>query len=134
MRLAYRYRLFTNANQERELAAALETHRRLYNVCFDYKELAYQCFGASLNHGDFSRWFKGQRGTNPYFARLNFSSAQATMRRLDKSFANFFRRVAEAAFQGTRLVRQHRVSRLAETKLTRFGCSCIFIVDTWRWR
>jgi len=99
MRLAYRYRLFTNANQERELAAALETHRRLYNVCLDYKKLAYQCFGASLNYCDFSRWFKGQRRTNPYFARLNFSAAQATMRRLDKSFANFFRRVAAGAAQ-----------------------------------
>src|SRR5579864_7340320 len=97
MRRAFRYRLFTNANQERELAAALESHRRLYNVCLDYKELAYQCFGASLNYCDFSRWFKGQRQTNPYFARLNFSSAQATMRRLDKSFANFFRRVKDGA-------------------------------------
>ena len=97
MKRAFKFRLFTNANQERELAAALESHRRLYNVCLDYKELAYQCFGASLNYCDFSRWFKGQRTTNPYFARLNFSSAQATMRRLDKSFANFFRRVKEGA-------------------------------------
>jgi short subunit dehydrogenase len=30
---------------------------------------------------------------NPWFAKLNFSSAQATMRRLDKAFAAFFRRL-----------------------------------------
>jgi putative transposase len=94
---AFKYRLFTNANQERELAVMLESHRRLYNVCLDYKELAYQTCGASLNYCDFSRWFKWQRQTNPYFARLNFSSAQATMRRVDQSFANFFRRVKEGA-------------------------------------
>jgi len=97
MRRAFRYRLFTNANQERELVLALETHRRLYNVCLEYKQLAYQTCGASINYCDCSRWFKWQRKTNEYFARLNFSSAQATMRRLDKSFANFFRRVKEGA-------------------------------------
>ncbi len=92
MRKAFKYRLWTDANQERELATALESHRRLYNVCLDYRELAYQCFGASVTYCDCSRWFKHQRDTNPFFARLNFSSAQATVRRLDKAFVAFFRR------------------------------------------
>jgi putative transposase len=99
MRRAFKYRLFTNATQERELAAALETHRRLYNVCLEWKQHAWQCVGASLNYCDFSRWFKVQRSANAYFARLNFSSAQATMRRCDKSFVNFFRRVQQGAAQ-----------------------------------
>ena len=93
MRKAFKYRLFTHANQERELDIALETHRRLYNTYLDYRELAYSIYGATITYIDCSRWFKGQRATNPYFARINFSSAQATMRRLDKSFANFFRRL-----------------------------------------
>lgn len=93
MRRAYRFRLWINANQERELEIALETHRRLYNACLDYRQLAYECFGATVNYADCSRWYKGQRATNPYFARLNFSSAQATMRKLDRAFAAFFRRV-----------------------------------------
>jgi putative transposase len=93
VRKAFKFRLFTNAAQERELDIALETHRRLYNTYLDYRELAYSMYGASLSYVDCSRWFKGQRQSNPYFARINFSSAQATMRRLDKSFAAFFRRV-----------------------------------------
>ncbi len=48
---------------------------------------------SALFYGDQSAWFKTERATNPYFARLNFSSAQATMRRLDKAFRAFFRRV-----------------------------------------
>src|SRR5262249_51321564 len=71
---------------------ALETHRRLYNTYLDYRELAYSMYGVSLSHVDCSRWFKRQRDTNPYFARINFSSAQATMRRLDKAFSAFLRR------------------------------------------
>lgn len=97
MRRAFKYRLFTNANQERELGIALESHRRLYNVCLDYRELAYQCHGASISYNDCSRWFTSQRKTNPHFARINFASAQATMRRLDKAFSSFFRRVKKGA-------------------------------------
>jgi putative transposase len=93
VRKAFKFRLFTHANQERELDIALETHRRLYNTYLDYRELAYSQYGVTLSYVDCSRWFKHQRETNPYFARLNFSSAQATMRRLDKAFRAFFRRV-----------------------------------------
>jgi putative transposase len=94
---AFKYRLWTNSAQERELATMLESHRRLYNACLDLRTLAYEFYGASVDYCDCSRWFKHQRLTNPYFARLNFSSAQATMRRLDKSYAHFFRRVKEGA-------------------------------------
>ena len=93
MRKAFKYRLFTDASQERELDIALETHRRLYNAYLDYRELAYSMYGVTLTYIDCSRWFKHQRGRNPFFAGINFSSAQATMRRLDKAFAAFFRRV-----------------------------------------
>jgi putative transposase len=120
MRRAYRYRLFTNANQERELAAMLESHRRLYNQCLDYRQLAYETLGASINYVDCSRWFKHQRAANPYYARLNFSSAQATMRRLDKSFANFFRRVANGekpATQGFRAATDSTVSSFHRTAM-----------------
>jgi putative transposase len=93
MRRAYAFRLFTDPRQERELDIALETHRRLYNTYLDYRELAYSLYRASLSYVDCSRWFKQRRRTEPYFARINFSSAQATMRRLDRTFAAFFRRV-----------------------------------------
>ncbi len=93
MRKAFKFRLFTNANQERELDIALETHRRLYNAYLDLRELAYSMYGVTLSYVDCSRWFRGQRATNPFFARINFSSAQATMRRLDRAFAAFYRRV-----------------------------------------
>ena len=55
--------------------------------------MAYQTLKVTVNYSDCSRWFKSQRVANPYFARLNFSSAQTTMRRLDKAFSRFFSRV-----------------------------------------
>ena len=94
---AFKYRMFTNTNQERELSIALETHRRLYNECLSIRIMAYQCYGATFTYFDSSNWFTRQRKINPYFSRLNFSSARGTMRRLDQSYANFFRRCKEGA-------------------------------------
>ncbi|MCI0701114.1 MAG: transposase, partial [Planctomycetia bacterium] len=93
MRRAYKYRLFSNANQSRKLGAMLETHRRLYNACLEQRKTAYETTKKSVKYSEQSAWFKSQRVANLYFARINFSSAQATMRRLDKAFAAFFRRL-----------------------------------------
>jgi putative transposase len=90
---AYKFRLEPNANQERELGIKLETHRRLYNSCLEQRKIAFETEKKSIKYTDQSTWFKNERASNPYLARLNFSSAQATMRRLDKSFQAFFRRV-----------------------------------------
>src|SRR5690348_15204251 len=95
MRRAYRYRLWTNANQERELSIMLESHRRLYNACLQQRKTAYEGEHRSVKYTEQSAWFKSERTVNPFFANLNFSSAQATLLRLDKAFANFFRRVRE---------------------------------------
>ena len=93
MRRAFKYRLFTNANQERELSIALETHRRLYNECLAQRIEAYKLAGKIVKFAEQSAWFKLARKTNEHYGRINFSSAQATMRRLEKSYENFFRRV-----------------------------------------
>ena len=90
---AYKFRLWTNANQERELEIMLETHRRLYNSALAQRQWFYDEWKISRSYADQSGWFKDERESNRWFAAINFSSAQATLRRLDKAFANFFRRV-----------------------------------------
>jgi putative transposase len=97
VRRAFKYRLWTNANQDRELSIMLETHRRLYNSCLDERKARYEANGITVRYASQSSRFKAERTTNPHYARLNFSSAQATMRRLDKAFTSFFRRVKAKA-------------------------------------
>ena len=90
---AYKYRLWTNRNQKRELGIMLETHRRLYNACLEQRKTALETDKRSIGYGEQFSWYKSKRETNPYFACLNFSSARVTMRRLDKAFTAFFRRI-----------------------------------------
>ena len=97
MRKAFKYRLFTNANQERELAITLETHRRLYNECLAQRIEAFKLTGKTVKYTEQSGWFKTAKLINAFYARINFSAAQATMRRLEKAYANFFRRVKAKA-------------------------------------
>ncbi|ABA56914.1 transposase [Nitrosococcus oceani ATCC 19707] len=90
---AFKYRLYPNAHQARELETMLETHRRLYNECLAQRKERYEIAQKSVKYTQQSAWFKSERGVNEWYARLNFSSAQATMRRLDKAFQAFFRRI-----------------------------------------
>lgn len=91
---SYKFRLWTNANQDRELAITLETHRRLYNAVLDGKQLCWATAGANWSFREQSRWFAVHRKTNPYYARLNFSSAEQTLRRLDRTFERFYNRTS----------------------------------------
>jgi putative transposase len=72
----------------------LESHRRLYNYMLRERIAAWECDHLSISY-NFQSWCFGHglRQDNPYWMRLNFSSCQATIRRLDKAYQNFFRRV-----------------------------------------
>ncbi len=93
MRKAYKFRLFTNRSQEQALGAMLEQHRRLYNLALRERRDVYKSEKRSVSYGEQSGRFKASRRVQPGFAALNFSSAQATLRRLGKAFKAFFRRV-----------------------------------------
>ena len=93
MRKAFKFRLYPNNNQRRELNTMLETHRRLYNVCLEQRKIAYNEDGISIGFYEQSPWYTNQRKTNKWFANINFSSAQGTMWRLHRAYQAFFRRV-----------------------------------------
>jgi putative transposase len=90
---AYKFRLEPNVNQARELEITLEAHRRLYNTCLEQRKLTYETEKRSISYFSQSAWFTQERITNPRVSRLNVSSGEATIRRLDRAFQSFFRRV-----------------------------------------
>lgn len=100
MRRAYKFRLYPNRAQSEAVARMLETHRRLYNDALAERKEAYETEKRAVRSGDQSAQLKETRTTNPFLAATNFSSCQATLRRLDKTFANFFRRVKKGDVPG----------------------------------
>jgi putative transposase len=101
MRRSFKYRLYPNRSQSEVLDAMLESHRRLYNLALRERRDVYEAEERSVSYGEQSARFKETRRALASFAALNFSSAQATLRRLDKAFKAFFRRVKSGTLPAT---------------------------------
>lgn len=97
---AFKYRAYPTRAQADAMGAMAETHRRLYNRALAERKGAWEQERCSVSYGDQSATLKAQREVNPYLARTNFSSCQATLRRLDRAFQAFFRRVRAGETSG----------------------------------
>ena len=93
MRKAFLYRLYVNKTQSDKLDSLLYIARQLYNAALQQRRDAWKYQHKSLNYYDQANQLKEVRNEIPEFAQLNFSATQDMLRRLDKSFKAFFRRV-----------------------------------------
>ena len=95
MLLSYKYRLYPNNEQRQTLDRVLNcgAHRQLYNAALQERREAWQKCRISLYYRDQAKQLKELRTFDEDAAWLNYSSIQQTLRRLDKAFQAFFRRV-----------------------------------------
>jgi putative transposase len=93
MRRTYTFQLRPTARQSDALVACLNAHRELYNAALQERRDAYKMRGVSIRCGDQSAQLKQIRTERPDIAVWSLSSQQATLRRLNKAFEMFFRRV-----------------------------------------
>jgi putative transposase len=93
VRKAFKYKLYPTRQQAVAMSTMLETHRRLYNDALAERKQVWEQAQRGVSYGEQSGQLKATRKTNPFLAATNFSSCQATLRRLDKAFQAFFRRV-----------------------------------------
>ncbi|MFD7707490.1 RNA-guided endonuclease InsQ/TnpB family protein [Streptomyces sp. NPDC059786] len=92
---AYKFLLRPTARQAVALGEMLRDHCSLYNGALQERRDAYRHTSkTSITYGDQSAQLKEIRAFDPERqGRWSFSSQQATLRRLDKAFGAFFRRV-----------------------------------------
>ncbi|WP_246090495.1 RNA-guided endonuclease InsQ/TnpB family protein [Nonomuraea deserti] len=101
MRRSFRFLLRPTARQAAALAACLEDHRQLYNAALEHRRTVYARAGVSVRYGDQSAELRHIRADDADGqGRWSFSSQQATLRRLDKAFVAFFKRVGEGRTPG----------------------------------
>jgi len=98
---AFKFRLRPNRHQRRTLSAMLRDHCELYNAALEERRLAWSKARVSIQYGDQSAQLKDLRHADPEGqGRWSFSSQQATLRRLNRSFEGFFKRVREGRTPG----------------------------------
>ena len=100
MRRAYTFRMRPTARQHVALAACVEGHRELYNAALQERRDAWRVSRTRIGYGDQSAQLKDIRRERPDVAVWSFSSQQATLRRLNRAFDGFFRRVRAHARPG----------------------------------
>jgi putative transposase len=101
VRRAYVFRLRPTGRQHVALAACVEAHRELYNAALRERRDGWSHASKTrISYGDQSAQLTEMRAVRPDQAVWSFSSQQATLRRLNKAFAGFFRRVKAGQMAG----------------------------------
>ncbi|MET8808320.1 transposase [Streptomyces sp. NPDC004546] len=92
---AYKFLMRPTVGQQGALAEMLRDHCSLYNAALQERRDAYRHTGkTTIRYGRQSAQLKEIRAFDPERqGRWSFSSQQATLRRLDKAFAAFLRRI-----------------------------------------
>ena len=92
MKTAYKFRMYPNRLQEAQLDLTLETCRHLYNTALADRKNAYETEGIRRSYEDQAAILTEER-RNGNFTGIYAHCLQDALRRLDKSFKAFFRRV-----------------------------------------
>ena len=93
MRRAYVFRLRPTSRQYIALSACVDAHRELYNAALQERRDAWSHSTTRISYGDQSAQLTEIRSVRTDVAVWSYSSQQATLRRLNKAFGGFFRRV-----------------------------------------
>jgi putative transposase len=100
MMLSYKFRLYPNRAQADALDGMLGAFCDLYNAGLQQRIEAYRRRGVSLRFAEQSNELKAARAADVRLASYSFSAEQQVLRRLDKAFAAFFRRLKDQNGQG----------------------------------
>ncbi len=92
MKTAYKFRMYPNRDQEAQLELTLDTCRRLYNTALADRKNSYELEGVRRSYEDQAAMLVAEK-KDGNFKDVFSQVLQDVLRRLDKSFKAFFRRV-----------------------------------------
>jgi putative transposase len=97
LRRAYKLRAYPTHPQEGRAARLLTDHCDLYNAALQERREAWRMAGVSIGYGDQSAQLKDIRAADPAGqGRHSFTAQQQTLRRLNTTFAGFYKRARNA--------------------------------------
>lgn len=100
MLLSYKHRLYPTRAQAVALDGMLGGLCDLYNAALQQRIEAYRRQGRTLRYADQAAELKAVRAADERLAGFSFSTEQQVLRRLDKAFTAFFRRLKRGGKAG----------------------------------
>jgi putative transposase len=126
LRKNFKYRLYPTEAQSGTLDHQLSETCRLYNAAIQERRDAYKIAGESIDYYDQANQLKEIR-TQGDLELANFSCSQDVLRRVDKTFKAFFRRVEAGRKPG--YPRFRSVSRYDSITFPSYGDGCKLLDD-----
>lgn len=93
VRRSFKFRMRPTARQHVALQKCLDAHRELCNSALQERRDAWRANRTRIRYGDQSAQLSEIRVVRPDVGVWSFASQQATLRRLNRAFDGFFRRV-----------------------------------------
>jgi len=93
VRKTYEYRLRPTPAQERRLVATLDACRHVYNWAIEDRKVLWQYAKCGTSFYDQSAYLKHLKAERPWLKEVHAHPLQDALRRVDRAFAAFFRRV-----------------------------------------
>lgn len=93
MKRTYKFRLYPDKSQLQMLEQTLNTCRHLYNDSLAERRDAYSNSGRIISYHSQTVALPSKKEENPYLPYVHSQVLQDVLRRVDKAFKNFFRRV-----------------------------------------
>src|SRR5437773_1880491 len=99
-RLTYKFRLYPTSDQQAALLETLARARELYNAALEERREAYRRAGKSMNYYDQANQLPAVKEARPEYKSIHSQVLQDVLRRVDRAFGAFFRRVKAGAAPG----------------------------------
>jgi putative transposase len=96
----FRYRLYPTRAQDERLRWTLERLRELYNAALQERREAYRRQGVGLSNIDQQREIKEVRRVRPEYAAIHTHVLKDPLKRLDRAYNEFFRRLKAGVVPG----------------------------------
>src|SRR5215831_9772494 len=100
IRKAFQYRLYPTSKQEQTLLFVLRRCRHLYNSALEERKAFYQMRRKSLGYTQQAAELAEIKVAYPAYQDIYSQVLQDVLRRLDKAFAAFFRRIRNGETPG----------------------------------
>lgn len=119
----YQYRIYPTHNQREAFESQLEVCRNLYNQALDMRKRAFEQKSATITYNVQTAMLTELRKESQFWSQLHIDALQDVLRRLDKAYKAFFRRVKNGEkagyprFKGKGRYRSFSYSHLAKTAI-----------------
>jgi len=100
MNLTYKFRLYPTTHQATILTQWLTTCRILYNNGLAERRIAWQTHQQAISYGEQANQLKAAKKTNKFLKTVHSQVLQDVLRRLDKTFKYFFKRIKKGKKAG----------------------------------